>query len=83
MPLTGNVVSKVVFIAFNMPLTGKGICKCISKLVCNGTGMPLTQSRSVIASNNVYLATFCMGNVKIDAFPLLLELVMSETNLLS
>jgi hypothetical protein len=40
--------------------------------------MPLTQSRSVIASNNVYLATFCMGNVKIDAFPLLLEINVSE-----
>jgi hypothetical protein len=35
--------------------------------------MPLTHSRAVIASNNVYLATFCMGNVKIDAFPRLLE----------
>jgi hypothetical protein len=35
--------------------------------------MPLTQSNAVIASNNVYLAAFCMGNVKIDAFPLLLE----------
>lgn len=35
--------------------------------------MPLTESRSVNTSNNVFYTKICMGNVKVDAFTHSLE----------
>lgn len=52
-----------------MPLIGKDICKRIG----NETGISLTESRSVNASNNAFYKHLYMGNINIDAFTHLLE----------